>query len=217
MAGRAFKNAAYTHLAGVGKALSNPVRLELLELLVQAPHTVESLASAVDQSIANTSNHLQVLRRSHLVERESRGVYGVYRIVGPEVATLATALHSVAAAHAAGLRELTREVFAADADPVGVAELVQRIQRGEAMLIDVRPSDEFDAGHLPGATSIPIDQLESRLDTLPEDREIVAYCRGPFCTFSIEAVERLRARGLQARRTTATVADAAQLEAAWAR
>lgn len=197
-----FKRAAYAHLAEVGKALSSATRLEILELLVQAPRTVESLAQDVGQSTANTSHHLRALARAHLVTRSRQGQHVEYAPAGPEVAVLVDQLQRVAHAHVAELRLLSLAHFEArdGTEPVDADTLATRLRSGEAVLVDVRPEREFAAGHLPGARSIPLSELEARLDELPRDREVIAYCRGPFCTFSADAVRRLRELGFQARR-----------------
>ncbi|MGH1347657.1 MAG: ArsR/SmtB family transcription factor [Nannocystales bacterium] len=204
---RTFKNAAYTHLAQVGKALSSPARLEILELLAQAPRTVEVLASEIDQSVANTSHHLQALKRAQLVASERDGTHIAYSIGSSDVATLLVQLQAVAARHIAGLEKLTREFFD---DPTGLEAidretLVERLRASDVVLLDVRPELEFSEGHLPGAVSMPLPVLESRISELPKDRTIVAYCRGPFCTFSAEATQRLRELGFDARRTDVSV------------
>ncbi len=204
---RSFKNAAYAQLAEVGKALASPARLEILELLAQAPRTVEVLAGEIAQSVANTSHHLQALRRAQLVTARRDGLHIVYALVGVDVALLLVQLQAVAERHRAELEELRRGFFD---DPAGLEAvdrdtLVQRLRAGEVLLLDVRPEPEFAAGHLPGARSVPLAQLESRLGELPRDRAIVAYCRGPFCTLSAEAVRRLRELGFDARRSDVSV------------
>ena len=204
---RAFKDAAYAHLAQVGKALSSPARLEILELLAQAPRTVEVLAGEIAQSVANTSHHLQVLKRAQLVTAERQGLHVAYSIAGADVAALLARLQAVAAAHLAGLEKLTREFFADrdGLDPVDRETLLERLRSDEVVLLDVRPEHEFAAGHLPGALSVPLADLETRLADLPRDRPVVAYCRGPFCALSAEAARRLRALGYDARRTDLSV------------
>jgi rhodanese-related sulfurtransferase/DNA-binding transcriptional ArsR family regulator len=204
---RAFKDAAYAHLADVGKALASPARLEILELLAQAPRSVEVLAGEIDQSVANTSHHLQALRRARLVTAERDGLRVVYALSGDDVAALGVQLQAVAARHVADLDRLTRAYLD---DPAGLQAidrdtLIDRLRAGQVTLIDVRPEREFDAGHVPGALSMPLDTLEARVCDLPRDRTIVAYCRGPFCTFSAEAACKLRALGFDARRTDLSV------------
>ncbi len=199
---RIFKNAAYAHLAEVGKALASPARLEILELLAQAPRTVETLASEIQQSVANTSHHLKALRHAQLVHATREGQHVTYSLVGPDVARLLVQLQTVAAAHVAALGTLTRDYFD-DADGLEAIDrdtLLARLAADEVVLLDVRPPREFDEGHVPGALSIPTGTLEARLAELPRDRTIVAYCRGPYCTFSADAVRLLRAHGFDARR-----------------
>jgi len=204
---RGFKDAAYGHLAQVGKALARPARLEILELLAQAPRTVEVLAAEIAQSVANTSQHLQVLKRAQLVSSERDGLHVVYSLAGADVAALLVQLQAVASRHVAGLEKLTREYFGArdGLEAVDRETLLARMRADDVVLVDVRPEHEFAAGHLPGALSIPLSALESRLSDLPRDREIVAYCRGPFCTLSAEAARRLRELGYDARRTDVSV------------
>ena len=206
---RTFKNAAYAHLAEVGKALASPARLEILELLAQAPRTVEVLAREIDQSVANTSHHLQALKRAQLVTREKQGLHVAYSLAGEDVAALFGQLQAVASRHVEGLEELTREYFASrdGLEAVDRDTLLERLRDDDVVLVDVRPEHEFAAGHLPGALSVPLATLESRLDELPRDRTIVAYCRGPFCTLSADAAHRLRSRGYDARRTDVSVHD----------
>lgn len=181
---RSCKNAD-THLAEVGKALSSPARLEILELLAQAPRTVEVLASETDQSVANTSHHLQSLKRAQLVTTERDGLHVVYSIAGADVAELLVHLQAVAAQHIAFDDP-------AGLEPVDRDTLLERLHARDVTLLDVRPEQEFAEAHLPEALSVPLPVLESRLGELPQDRTIAAYCRGPFWTFSAEAVRRLR-------------------------
>ncbi len=207
MDARHFKDAAYAHLAEVGKAIASPARLEILELLAQAPRTVEVLAGEVAQSIANTSHHLQVLKRAQLVTSRREGQHVAYALAGEDVAGLLTQLHAVAAAHVAALEALTRDYFEdpAGLEPLDVTTLLARLRADEVVLVDVRPEHEFAAGHVPGAISLPLTALKQRVAELPRDRTVVAYCRGPYCTFSAEATRRLRALGFDARRTHASV------------
>jgi len=204
---REFKDSAYAHLAELAKGLASPARLELLDLLSQAPRTVEVLADEIGKSAANTSHHLQALKRAHLVRSQRDGVHVVYSIAGDDVRALLGLLHDVAAQHVAALRALTRDYFAArdGLEAVDRDTLLARVRAGEVVLLDVRPEHEFEAGHLPGALSIPVDSLESRLGELPTDRPIVAYCRGPYCAFSADAARTLRAQGFDARRSDVSV------------
>ena len=209
MVDRRHKDALYEQLARIGKALAAPRRLELLDLLGQAPRTVEGLAEQTGMSVANTSQHLQVLRAAGLVEAEKDGLYVTYRLASPEVAEFSLSLRSLAETRLAEMERVKRQFFATEdgIDVVGGKELLGRVRRGEAVLLDVRPAAEFDAGHLSGAISIPHDELKRRLAELPKRREIVAYCRGPYCIFAIEAVKLLRSRGFKAARIEDGVAE----------
>jgi len=197
---REHKDAFYGAFARVGKALGNPTRLELVDLLAQAPRTVEQLANASGQRVANTSQHLQTLWRAGLVTREKDGLYVTYRLASDDVAELFASLRDVAHAHVAEVERAARRFLGGDDEPIDGAELRRRARRGEVVLIDVRPPREFAAAHLPGAISLPLPELESRLAELPDDAEIVAYCRGPYCVMAVDAVRQLRAAGRRARR-----------------
>ena len=203
MGSRKQKDALYEQLARFGKALSAPRRVELLELLAQAPRTVESLATETAMSIANTSQHLQVLRAAGLVLSEKSGLFVTYRLASPAVEGLLLEVRTLAEERLDELVALRARFFAdgSDLEPVRGGELLTLAQRGMVVLLDVRPVEEFAAGHFPHAVSIPHDELLRRLAELPKDKKIVAYCRGPYCVFASEAVKRLRARGFQASRT----------------
>ena len=203
---RRFKAAAYAHLAEVGKALSSPARLEILELLSHAPRSVEALANEIEQSVANTSHHLGALKRARLVKSRKEGLRVIYSLTGTDVAELVRGLHAVGARHIEGLEALKREFFGAleGLEPVDRDTLIARAREGEVVLVDVRPEWEYERGHAPGAISLPLDSIGARLTELPRDRTIVAYCRGPFCALSAEAVRLLRELGFDARRTEAT-------------
>jgi len=204
---RAFKSAAYGHVADVGKVLSNAVRLELLDLLTNAPRTVEQLANAVEQSVANTSHHLQVLKRAHLVSTTRDGTYIRYAIAGDDVAALVEQLQAVAQAHLAALDKLTSDYFTAkdEVEAVDLETLRQRMRNDDVILVDVRPVEEHAAGAPAGAISIPLAELAERAGELPETGTVVAYCRGPFCSWSADAATMLRRAGRDAVRTEATV------------
>ncbi len=204
-----FREAIYQQLARISKALGSPRRLELLDLLAQAPHTVEHLARKTRQSVANTSQHLQLLRRVRLVQADKRGLYVTYRLPDAQVAEFYRALRLLAESRLTEIHRLTRDFLAARGtlEPVNQAALVDRVLRGKATLLDVRPVEEYEAGHIPGAVSLPLRELERRLEELPKDREIVAYCRGPYCVLAVEAVGRLRARGFRAFRLEDGIPD----------
>lgn len=204
-----FKAAIYQQLARISKALASPRRLELLDLLAQAPHTVEHLARKTKQSVANTSQHLQLLRRARLVQAEKRGLYVTYRLPDTQVAEFYRALRLLAESRLTEMRQLAQDFLAARGtlEPVNQEALVDRVLRGEATLLDVRPAEEYQAGHILGAVSLPLRELERRLEELPKDREIIAYCRGPYCVLAVEAVGRLRAHGFRALRLEDGIPD----------
>ena len=199
---RPFKDAIYEQFARIGKALASPKRLELLDLLGQGPRTVEVLAEAADLSMANASQHLQVLRAARLVETEKHGLYVRYRLADDDVAALWLRLRVLGESRLAEV-EATRRAFLASMgalEKVDRDELRRRVLAGEVTVLDVRPVEEFEAGHLPGARSIPVDELERRLGELPPGQEVVAYCRGPYCVYAVEAVQILRSNGIAAHR-----------------
>ena len=199
---RGFKDAIYEQLARVGKATSAPARLELLDLLSQGPRTVEALAQQAALTVANASRHLQVLRAARLVEATKRGAHVEYRLADDAVAGFYLALRGVAETRLAEVAQLTRAYLTERGalEELGGDELLRRVRRGEVTVLDVRPADEFHAGHLPGARSIPVGELAARLAEVPRDRAVVAYCRGPYCVMAIEAVALLRKRGYTAHR-----------------
>jgi rhodanese-related sulfurtransferase/predicted transcriptional regulator len=197
---RARKDALFEAIALMGKGFASPIRLELLDLLAQAPRTVGELARASEQSTANTSQHLQALQAAGLVSRRREGTSVRYALAGEDVLALWLALRTASAARLAEVERAARDYLGDEVEAIGREELLARLRRGDIVLVDVRPSDEFAAGHIDGARSIPIDELERRLGELPEDREVIAYCRGPFCAFAHEAVRRLERAGRGARR-----------------
>ena len=199
---RHFKDAIYEQFARIGKAVSAPKRLELLDLLCQGPRTVEALAEQAALSMANASQHLQVLRAARLIEAEKKGLYVEYRLADDEVSRFFLALRGLAEARLAKIDVVTREYFEARGamEPVEGDELLRRVKNGEVTVLDVRPFEEYRAGHIPGALSIPVAELKSRLKELPKGREVVAYCRGPYCVMAVEAVELLRKKGIKAQR-----------------
>ncbi len=204
---RLFKAAAYEQIARVGKALASEARLEILDALAQGPRTVEALSGQLERSVANTSHHLQTLRRGRLVQTRRDGLYVEYSLAGPDVAALVDQLHAVAARHLADLERLSRDFFEErdGLEPIDRETLLDRLRRDDVVLIDVRPEREFHHGHIPGAVSMPLDQLQSRLNELPSGKTVVAYCRGPLCAFSADAAKVLRERGYDAVRTDTSV------------
>src|SRR5262252_5807524 len=199
---RHFKNRLYTQFARIGKALSSPSRLELLELLAQSERTVESLADEIGLSLANASQHLQALRRASLVETRKEGVYVYCRLADPAVFDLSRAVRTVAEHRLAELEQIVRQQFGdRDAlEPVNMDKLLSRARSKNVVILDTRPANEYAAGHIAGAISVPIDELQARLRELPKHKEYVAYCRGPYCVYADHAVELLRAKGRNAKR-----------------
>jgi rhodanese-related sulfurtransferase len=202
---RPFKDRLYAEFATIGKALANPHRLELLDLLGQADRSVEDLAREIDQSLANTSAHLQVLRQARLVEADKRGLKQVYRLASPEVSSLWRTLRDLGTARLAEVDRLVQTYLTdrASLAAVDLIELERLVADGSVILLDVRPAVEYQQGHIPDARSIPVEELEHRLAELPRDREIVAYCRGPYCVFSDEAAQLLQSHGFRVRRSEA--------------
>jgi len=200
MASGEAKQTLFEAIALMGKAFSSPRRLELLDLLAQAPRSVEELAQASGQSVANASQHLQALHSAGMVTRTREGTRVRYALAGEEALRLWLALRDASAARLAEVQRAAHDYLGEDVETVGREELLKRLASGDAVLVDVRPEEEFAAGHIEGARSIPIEELERRLEELPADREVVAYCRGPFCAYAHEAVRRLQESGREARR-----------------
>jgi len=208
-ANRQFKDSIYEQFARVGKAVSAPKRLELLDLLCQGPRTVEALANEAGLSVANASQHLQVLRAARLVEAEKHGFYVEYRVADDQVSRFFHSLRELAETRLAEIEQVTRAYLSERGamEPVQSDELLRRVRNGEVTVLDVRPSEEYRAGHIPGALSVPLSELKKRLAELPKDREVVAYCRGPYCVMAIEAVALLRKKGFKAHRLEHGVVD----------
>jgi len=206
---RVYKTAIYEQLARVGKAVASPRRLELLDLLAQGPRTVEGLAREAGLGMANASQHLRALRVAELVKAEKSGLFVTYRLASPEVADLFRALRELAESRLAEIERLTRDFLEARGalEPVDRGALLDRVRRGEVTVLDVRPGEEYAAGHIPGALSVPLAELERRLAELPRDQEVVAYCRGPYCVLAVEAVRVLREHGFRAVRLEDGVPD----------
>jgi rhodanese-related sulfurtransferase len=200
MSSRDAKDGLFEAIALMGKAFASPVRLELLDLLAQAPRSVEELARLSGQSTANTSQHLQALRAAGMVTRARAGTRVRYALAGDEALRLWLALREASAARLAEVERAAREYLGDDVDSIGREALLERLAGGDVVLVDVRPEAEYEAGHIEGAKSIPLEELERRLAELPPDAEIVAYCRGPYCAYAHEAVRQLHAAGRSARR-----------------
>ena len=202
MNSRTLKDSLYAQFARLGHAVSTPKRLELLDLLTQGEKTVDQLAGQSATPIKNTSAHLRVLRQARLVETRRDGQRVWYRLADDTVATFLTALQGLGRQRYAEVREVAEAYLDRrdQLEPIPPEELRRRLQSGDVTLIDVRPADEFAAGHIPGALSLPVTELPRRLGQLPRRKDIVAYCRGPYCVYAIEAIELLRKRGFRARR-----------------
>ena len=206
---RRFKDAIYEQFARIGKAVSSPKRLELLDLLCQGSRTVEVLAREARLSVGNTSRHLQVLRTAGLVEGEKEGLFVTYRISDSAVCDFFRSMRTLAEKRLADVEWITQRFLKGHKglEPVDRGELIERVRNQGVVVIDVRPTEEFHAGHIPGALSVPLKELEARLSDLPKDQEFVAYCRGPYCVLAVQAVETLRANGYRALRLEDGVLD----------
>jgi rhodanese-related sulfurtransferase/DNA-binding HxlR family transcriptional regulator len=202
MGDRAAKDTLFDAFGAVAKALASGRRAEIVDLLAQGPRSVEDIAEEIGQSVANTSHHLRVLASSGLVRTTREGTRIIYRLAGPRVLSLWRSLRAVGAEHVSELERLATDYLGdrEGLEPVPRAELMRRLKQGGAIVLDVRPSPEFRAGHIAGARSIPVGELARRLKELPKSKEIVAYCRGPYCVFANDAVRLLRRKGFRATR-----------------
>ncbi len=196
------KKKLFEQFARVAKAMASANRLELLEALAQGERSVDGLSQASGMSVANTSHHLQILRDSGLVQSRKEGLQVIYSLIDDEVVVVLNGIRRIAEKHLAEVERIVRENFDSrdNLTPMRRDELLERVRSGDAMVIDVRPAAEYHAGHIEGAVNIPLDSLPDRLEELPQDQEIVAYCRGPYCMLAFEAVEQLRRHGYRARR-----------------
>jgi len=206
---RLFKDAIYEQFARIGKAVSSPKRLELLDVLCQGKRTVEALAKETGMTVANTSHHLHVLRAARIVEAERQGLFVTYSLAGDAVCEFYRSMRRLGESRLAEVEQITRRFLDGreGMEPVDRAALRQRIRDGLVTVIDVRPVEEYRAGHIPGAVSVPLRELEAHLSELPKDQVIVAYCRGPYCVLAVQAVERLLSEGFQAVRLEDGVQD----------
>ena len=209
MTHREFKDPLYAQFARIGHAVASAKRIELLDLLSQGAKTVEQLADQSATALKNTSAHLRVLRQARLVETRRDGTYIFYRLAGDDVFRFVRELESVSRARLAEVEQVAT-MYVDDRDelePVSISELRRRLREGDVTVIDVRPEEEFLAGHIPGALSIPVAQLKRRLREIRKSRDVIAYCRGPYCVYSVEAVGILRKRGYRARRASDGMPD----------
>lgn len=200
MKGREFKDEAFQQFARIAAAFASPKRIELIDVLAQGERNVETLAAETGLSIANTSRHLQVLKTAGLLAFRKEGLQVFYRLAAPSVLAGYRALRQLAEERLAELDRLVRDYFGGvdGLEPLGRAELLERARSGDVLVLDVRPREEFEAGHITGALSIPLSMLAKRLSEIPVEHEIVAYCRGPYCVLAAEAVRLLRRRGYRA-------------------
>ncbi|HEY4644723.1 MAG TPA: metalloregulator ArsR/SmtB family transcription factor [Steroidobacteraceae bacterium] len=206
---REMKDGVFGQFARIGKALAAPKRIELLELLCQGPRTVESLAQQAGISVANASQHLQVLRRARVIDAQKKGLYVEYRVADEQVLRFVHALRTLAESRLAEIGEITNAFLKerGSLERVSAKELLRRVRDAEVTVLDVRPAQEYRAGHIPGARSVPLKELRKRLSELPKSRDIVAYCRGPHCVMAMEAVRFLRSKGFRAHRMEEGVVD----------
>lgn len=203
MAGhREFKDALYAQFARIGHALASPKRIELLDLLGQGERTVEALADHVAMPIKNTSAHLRVLRQSRLVETRRDGTYVYYRLADEDVFRLLRTLETLGHSRLADVQQVVQSYLDGhdELEPVTFPELRRLMRDDDVTVVDVRPAEEYEAGHIPGALSVPVPDLKRRLGELPKNREVIAYCRGRYCVYSLDAVRLLRKHGYRARR-----------------
>jgi rhodanese-related sulfurtransferase len=202
MTARAVKDTLYEQFARIGKAVASPKRIELLDLLCQGERSVEALAGAADMTVKNTSAQLKELRVARLVETRKKGTRVYYRLADEAVCGLFFTLRDLARARLTEIEQIVRDYFEArdDLEPIRRDDLLRRARSGDVVVLDVRPAEEYEAGHIPGAISVPLSELESCLAELSEGAEVVAYCRGPYCVLAPEAIVRLRAKGFAARR-----------------
>lgn len=207
--GRQFKDAIYEQFSRIGKAVSSPKRLELLDLICQGEKTVEMLSRETGLTVANTSQHLQTLKAARLIEAEKDGLYVKYRLADEMVCEFFRSMRVLAENRLAEVDLIKRRFLEGKEgmEPVNRDDLLARVVEGGVTVLDVRPTDEYMAGHIPGALSVPLDRLKEILANLPVDQEIVAYCRGPYCVLSVQAVEVLRANGFNAIRLEESVQD----------
>lgn len=206
---RNLKDLLYQEFARIGKSLSSPKRLEILDILSQGPKSVEALSKSTTMSVANASQHLQTLSNSRLVKFQKKGNYVVYELADAAISDFLIALHTLSEKQFVQVQQVKQEFLNANLgmDGVTLSELRDRMEKGEVLLLDIRPKEEYEKAHIPGAVSMPIEELRENLSTLPTNCDVVAYCRGPYCLMSVEAVELLKTKGINAFRLEKNVQD----------
>ncbi len=202
MGNREVKDRIYEQFSRIGKAIASPHRLEIIDLLAQGERTVEGLANELSIPVPNASHHLQAMRAANLVAARKEGTFVYYRLDDPNVFELIRVIRTLAEKNFAEIDRILRTYFQArdELEPVGRDDLLDRARAGEVIVLDVRPPEEFRAGHIPGAVSVPVEELERRIAEIPQDKEVIAYCRGPSCVMAHQAVQKLRSHGRLARR-----------------
>ncbi|MDA1476182.1 ArsR/SmtB family transcription factor [Bacillus changyiensis] len=206
---RNLKDLLYHEFARIGKSLSSPKRLEILDILSQGPKSVEALSKATAMSVANVSQHLQTLAQSRLVKFQKQGNYVIYELADEAISNFLSSLHTLAEKQFIQVQQIKQEFLNTHLgmDGVSLLELHDRIDKGEVILLDVRPKEEYEKAHIPGAISIPIEELQDKLSSLPTNCDVVAYCRGPYCLMSVKAVELLKMKGINAYRLESSGQD----------
>ena len=211
---RNLKDLLYQEFARLGKSLSSPKRIEILDILSQGPKSVEALAKATTMSVANVSQHLQTLSNSRLVKFQKKGNYVIYELADTAISGFLKCLHTLSEKQFVQVQQIKQEFLNANLGMNGISlvELKDRMEKGEVLLLDVRPKEEYEKAHIPGAVSMPIEELKEKISSLPTNCDVVAYCRGPYCLMSVEAVELLKTRGIHAFRFESNVQDWYQFE-----
>lgn len=206
---RSLKDLLYQEFSRIGKSLSSPKRLEILDLLSQGPKSVEALSKATSMSVANVSQHLQTLNNARMVKFQKDGNYVIYELADDVISEFINSLHTLSEKQFVQVQQIKQEFLNAniEMDEVSLAELNDRMEKGEVLLLDVRPKEEYENAHIPGAISMPMEELKEKFSSLPTNRDVVAYCRGTYCLWSSEAVELLRSRGINAYRLEKSVQD----------
>ncbi len=211
---RNLKDVLYGEFARIGKSLSSPKRLEILDLLSQGPKSVQSLSKTTTMSVANVSQHLQTLLNANLVKFEKKGNFVLYELANEVISEFLMSFRTLSETQLAQVQQIKQEFLNANLgmDGVSLSELNERMEKGEVLLLDVRPKEEYDKAHIPGAVSLPVEELREKLSSLPSNCDVIAYCRGPYCLMSAEAVELLKAKGINAYRLESSVQDWYQFE-----